>query len=615
MDDNKNQEPVKDSDEQTDIQEGSEESTEPGLVENPDAQVVPSESPDVATAQVKSRKKLYIIIAGVLVVVAIGVLAAIGLGGGGSANQENQSDVSDQEDMSSDANEENSESTQEQASETDTDVEIVSSKFKNISPLTVFSDASLKKYYTDNVAPNYTVDLKKNIHWYEMGTEDGVKVYLLLMEGNGLGEYVNKFVFTGTPTNLTFIEKQSSENHPVFASTVKIDSTTELVALKTPDTITVEGADTQYVYGWDVPDNIWSDSSINPLDGFTEVGKTPFGTMYEKITTGSGNDVVKSYVLQLEMRLGTFATYRFVTSTLKEDQSMPVTFDNGDSTNYSYRWDTVRFGCGSGSSVNVLSKDYHKDLVATGTVDGQTVYEFKAYTHPAVSVFYDSYVVGRKKTITQKEYFEQHNLIAMKNELGYYVLLGNSEFQPNAECAKPVIYLYPETQTYLSVKVGADVTKSEPLYNPTTGWRVLANPNGTLLTPTGVFDSLFWDGTGFGVYPNITSGTVVKQEDVRSTIVKHLGTMGLNNKEISDFLEYWMPLMPDTTYIRLSWLTTDEMNKLAPLELSVKPDTMIRVFLDFEGSNELITIPTQKIPHFQRSGFTLVEWGGLRIGD
>lgn len=578
--------------------------------------------PRAERPQPNKSKKLLLIIGVALLVIggaAYAMLAGSSDGDTPSDETQGESETTDEEadnpgtDDETDDTDDTDEDT-EDSSEEETE-KIVSSNFKEIPAIKVFSDASLKKYYQTNAYSSY-VNPSNNLKWFEMGTIDGERVLLLTMRAEGLDTYVIPLVFVGEDTNLTLLAKHSAEVYPKTLSNVKIDDTRTLSVFSTPDEITVKNAATQYVSGWGVPDDIWDENASGKrLDGFTKIESTPNGVMYEKITDGSGSNVVKSYQLALEMPFGTYATYRFVVSDLKEDQSMAVTFNSGDTTNYTYRWDTVRFGCGSSSQVNVLSKAFHKDLVATGSANGQTVYEFQAFTHKAVSAFYESYTVGRKKTISQKEYFNQHNLIAMKNELGYYVLLGNSEFQPNAECAKPVIYLYPETATLINVKVGADVTLSDPYYNPDSGWNVVAHPNGKMLSLHGWVESLFWDGSGHGEYPAITSGTVVKTSTVEQTIRANLATLGLNQKETNDFLDYWMPLMPETEYVRLTWITTEAMNRLAPLELSVTPDTMIRVFLDYEGLDAPIAIPKQKLPTYQRSGFTLVEWGGLKIGD
>ncbi len=47
-----------------------------------------------------------------------------------------------------------------------------------------------------------------------------------------------------------------------------------------------------------------------------------------------------------------------------------------------------------------------------------------------------------------------------------------------------------------------------------------------------------------------------------------------------------------------------------PLTVSPAPDTQIRVFMTYYSSDTPVDIPEQELPHHERNGFTLVEWGG-----
>ena len=96
-----------------------------------------------------------------------------------------------------------------------------------------------------------------------------------------------------------------------------------------------------------------------------------------------------------------------------------------------------------------------------------------------------------------------------------------------------------------------------------------------------------------------------------STIRKQLAQQGLKNNEINDFVEYWQSNLPTDPYVRLTWFNTSQMDKLAPLYVTPKPDTTIRVFLDASGMKKPISIPKQNLKSIPRSGFTVVEWGGL----
>ena len=208
--------------------------------------------------------------------------------------------------------------------------------------------------------------------------------------------------------------------------------------------------------------------------------------------------------------------------------------------------------------------------------------------------------------------YKEHLIsLTYKDTLGNWRILLNRDYSSAGECGKPVIYLYPEKDTLVDVSVGAEITISEPLY-PKGGWKnVYAKPNGQLTYYNQKYDSLFWEGLGHGSYPNLNNfGKVVKQKDLLKTIEKDLDAQGLNEKEITDFMEFWSNNLPKTPYVKVSWFTTEQMNKLAPLRVNPKPDTVIRVFLDARGLYEPVKLTPQKLTKTERIGFTLVEWGG-----
>lgn len=76
-------------------------------------------------------------------------------------------------------------------------------------------------------------------------------------------------------------------------------------------------------------------------------------------------------------------------------------------------------------------------------------------------------------------------------------------------------------------------------------------------------------------------------------------------------MDYWTDKIPEAPYVRLTWFTNEELNRLAPLKITPKPDTLIRVFLDMSGLEQPISLPTQSLTSVPRRGFTVVEWGGL----
>lgn len=287
------------------------------------------------------------------------------------------------------------------------------------------------------------------------------------------------------------------------------------------------------------------------------------------------------------------------------------------------RLKSITRGCGgiAMSSVTVIDDITDTDVqVAGASGDGLTVYEFKDSNNFFVQKAYNEYAESQRingngdEPVSLTDFLTKHAVVVYKDVNNQWLLYTRSDLSPISACAKPVVYLYPTTEQQVTVKVGANVTISDPLYNPSTGWIATAKPNGQLIVAGNNYGSLFWEGTGIGQYPDVASGTVVKKSDAILTIKKQLAQQGLNSTEISDFVEYWQDKLPAKPYIRLTWFNTTQMDNLAPLYISPKPDTTIRVFLDAVGLDKKVEITAQKLTKFARKGFTVVEWGGLLIG-
>ncbi len=177
--------------------------------------------------------------------------------------------------------------------------------------------------------------------------------------------------------------------------------------------------------------------------------------------------------------------------------------------------------------------------------------------------------------------------------------------------AKPVIYLYPEEQTDVSVQVsfpqGGEFTCTYPDYGD--GWNVTAMPDGTLYDADGnEYYCLYWEGVGYDTMTG-EEGFCVKGEDTAAFLREKLLYIGLTPREANEFIIYWLPKMQDNPYNIIS-LYTEQYAECVPLSVSPAPDTQIRVFMTYRASDTPVDIPEQSLPHCDRTGFTLVEWGG-----
>ena len=51
----------------------------------------------------------------------------------------------------------------------------------------------------------------------------------------------------------------------------------------------------------------------------------------------------------------------------------------------------------------------------------------------------------------------------------------------------------------------------------------------------------------------------------------------------------------------------------AKLKVVPSPDTVIRVFMAWQASDEFVEIEPQKLSAPVREGFTVIEWGGTEV--
>ena len=175
--------------------------------------------------------------------------------------------------------------------------------------------------------------------------------------------------------------------------------------------------------------------------------------------------------------------------------------------------------------------------------------------------------------------------------------------------AKPVIYLYPETETNVSVKLDykGDLTCTYPTYE--RGWTVTAQPDGTLTDANGqIYNYLYWEGDGDAEY-DFSQGFCVAGKDTAQFLEQALEQLGLTRREANEFIVYWLPLMQNNPYNVISF-QGDIYTNYAPLEITPTPDSLLRVFMAWYPSETAVEITPQSLTAPERNGFTVVEWGG-----
>jgi hypothetical protein len=317
---------------------------------------------------------------------------------------------------------------------------------------------------------------------------------------------------------------------------------------------------------------------------------------------------------------GTQGNYTLKIDFMENGEITPeIIWENGEKNTGEYLF-TDTSGCGSTNYISVVSKelvDINNDLKVTGeNSKGDSIYELKDENHKLLKDFYETGKFNfdgvETKEISYKEFVSSRPLFFWIDPFGRLIKFKNNKFIPLAECGKPVIYLYPEKDTNVSVKVEprGGMSYSDPEYNG--GWNVFAKTNGDLydLKTGNYYPYLFWEGRG-GIYEAPKNGFVVKREEVHNFLVEKLGKFGLNKKEIADFCEFWEPRMQGAPYYFVGFLGNAAMNNIAPLTTSPKPDTVIRILMDFTPLEKPIKAKGYEIKTPERKGFTVVEWGGV----
>jgi hypothetical protein len=302
--------------------------------------------------------------------------------------------------------------------------------------------------------------------------------------------------------------------------------------------------------------------------------------------------------------------YRFVV--------LNVTWNNGNKN--SDRYETNPIGCGSNSYTYLKTKDVNieKDLVIIGkTSDGKNIYGFKDINHVEFKKLYDEiyWVSEEESKLNEGDFLKTNPEVFWVDPYGRTLAFFKESIISPAECGKPVIYLYPEKTSKINVQVSptGGMSISDPDYGK--GWDVVADnqSNITNLKDGRKYPYLFWEGSSQLLYSTPEKGFVVTKDNLENLLNEKLAALGLRGKEISDFKEFWLPKMTveNKPYYFVTFLSKSTIDKMAPLSVSPRPDTVIRVLMDYQGLDEFRDVPGFEIKTPERKGFTVVEWGGM----
>ena len=187
---------------------------------------------------------------------------------------------------------------------------------------------------------------------------------------------------------------------------------------------------------------------------------------------------------------------------------------------------------------------------------------------------------------------------------------------------KPNIYIYPEQESKVNVYLTADNMLTtwpkanlvdEDMYN----WSVTAEPDGTLYQDEYEYSYLFWEAEITDSY-DFENGFCVKGSETGEFLRSTLSQIGLTPREYNEFIVFWLPQMEQNEYNLISFVgldSNDDYNTTYPLTVideNGNEPNILRVNMIWKASN-YTEIEPQTFTTFDRTGFTVVEWGGREV--
>jgi hypothetical protein len=212
----------------------------------------------------------------------------------------------------------------------------------------------------------------------------------------------------------------------------------------------------------------------------------------------------------------------------------------------------------------------------------------------------------------RKLHIENHKIEASHTQWIDLLFESDEEHYP-VMVKKPVIYTYGNDQACtIALQPKGTFTFTYPNYQDS--WKGIAHKDGSFSIGTANYPYLFWEGEqDLSQLLSFESGFVVSKGEVISFLETKLNEMGFNQKEKTDFITFWGPIMSQSNEGFARFLFTEEYDAIAKMDIQPKPEGVFRLYLLWTPlDNQRIDIApkAQVMPHVNRNGFHILEWGG-----
>lgn len=254
------------------------------------------------------------------------------------------------------------------------------------------------------------------------------------------------------------------------------------------------------------------------------------------------------------------------------------------------------------------------EVILTDGVEEYKIHDWKDeyYYHKALSGYYNSvehkelgiYIIIEYNGFNEGPGVEYHFNPTTKEIKKY-------DLDVIGGYAKPVLYLYPEKTTKVTVNFEKEenLTTTYPKFNDQ--WEMTVSPNGDMYDKAGkYYYGLYWEEDQNHTV-DFKEGFYVTKDNAIEFLEEKLTYIGLNDKERNEFIMYWLPIIEKNEHNLIYFELTEERDSFNKLQISPKPDSMLRIAIHVKKVNGPKKIKEQKLTSFERKGFTAVEWGGI----
>ncbi|MCP3659923.1 MAG: hypothetical protein GY830_06250 [Bacteroidetes bacterium] len=200
-----------------------------------------------------------------------------------------------------------------------------------------------------------------------------------------------------------------------------------------------------------------------------------------------------------------------------------------------------------------------------------------------------------------------------------------------AQAKAPVIYIYSDTERKCDINFdtngGQVINLSYPAYD-NKGWSFTCqrNKNGSLIFANkSILPYLYYT---FTIPPNLLSkiksneGFIVQREKLIEFLPQKLRKLGLNDREITDFILYWYEKLSKFPSVFIQFLVDQQVDELLPMNVKFSGNQnykkaerrIIMVYNDIIPKDHI----EQKLDSIQtldrsKYNINIIEWGGFRM--